>query len=153
MLAEQGAARLGHRLDVQRSTMTQDVTAQRVMDGRTIGDPVTVAAPQRAETGIEARGDLADDVDDDVRGQHSGQTGHQGIGGAAVRSAGQGRQHVAGHIEVAHLTARMDSGIGAPGDGEPQLGAGDLRESPLQLALHGALTGLRGPAVEIRAVV
>src|SRR5690606_37846575 len=58
-----------------------------------------------------------------------------------------------GQVEMAHLAAGVDPGIGAPGDRHLHARARHAREARLELALDGALTGLGGPAVEVGAVV
>ena len=153
VLAQQGAAGAVHRLDIEGTAVTQHVPAQRVMRGRAVGEPIAIPAPQGPEAGIELQRDLAGGVHDDVAGQNPREPGHERLLGPTVRTPRQGGEDRARHVEMADLAAGVDAGVGAAGDGDAQRHAGDLCQGPLELALHGGMPRLRGPAVVPGAVI
>lgn len=148
VLAEAGKRRLVHGGDVERPEIPQRfVPAQWVRRGRGVADPIGVPAPQGREPRVELRGHRARGADADVAGQHPGQPGH--------RPASRLRPRGSRYVGVDDLPARVDSGVGPPGDRQlrrlrpPQHPA--KRDG--QGLLHRAPAGLSGPSGKPRPVV
>jgi len=56
-------------------------------------------------------------------------------------------------VEMRHLAQRMNTGVGAPGAGQPHTLAGDLCQRAFQRILQGIAMGLRLPTVKAGAVI
>ena len=85
--------------------------------------------------------------------QDARQAGEQGGLGRPSRAPGQSRPRILAHIQVRHLCGGVDAGIGTARHGQshglPQDGLQSLGED----AFDGTQARLRGPAVEVGAVV
>ena len=158
--------RRAHQVEVEQVVVPERVAApRRVALGPAVGDAVLVAPPERAEARVEARRRESRPGDDDlVRGagqpvQAPGQDGRgverRPVDHAAVRPLQLGDLLVR-QVEVHHLAARVDAGVGAAGDRDGRdvlVTAEERAERRLHLALDRAPAGLLAPARERGAVV
>jgi hypothetical protein len=101
-------------------------------------DAVLVGARRRVAAGVEPIGGLLDASDADVVGQ-------QRVDRAQPRQL-RG-------VARADLAEGVDAGVGAAGDGQPDVGAQQRGQRALELSLDRALPGLRRPPGEAGAVV
>ena len=143
VLAQAAPRGLVHGRQIELPEVPQRlVPAQRVRGGLIVADPIGIAAPQRGEAGVEPGGRGTRGVHPDVGGQHPGQPGDSPPLG--VRRTGPGR---GGHVGVDDLTARMHSGVRAPG--HRQLRRGGQPQHPSECCGHDvryrAPAGLGGP--------
>ena len=139
----------------------------RIPSGRVVADAVDIRAFECGEARVEAFGRDGDTVDRDVAGHHALQAQFERLHRCGVHVADAARELRLGHVEMAHLMRGMHTRIGAPGHHEMRQRRAAIRmrgigrpyaaqhtlQRGLDLTLHGAHAGLRGPAVERKPVI
>lgn len=145
MLAQEVLRRTVHLRHGQQLPADVDRTTRPGVEAPAVADEVLVAPVQRGEPGVESGR------------RHIGRTDAHVVRKDGVEPAGcclcagPGRP---GKVDVAHLTERVNPGVGAAGDHHSRL---RHSQHPLdgcgEFTLHCAQSGLRGPPVEAPAVI
>lgn len=118
---------------------------QRVQD--LVAESIGIASPDGSESGIETVGRQRDPID--------GQVARQGAPQPPLEFAGHGLGLRQLQIEVGHLAASVDAGVGSPcaHQGWRLVQAQYSGDPGLQFLLDGSQSTLRSPAVKGRTVV
>ena len=157
-LARSGA----HRLDVERLAKPQNVAApQRIETGGVVAHPVRIGPGKRGKPCVEACGREIHAGHRDVRAslrprrlsrQQGGKPAHDRLARVACAPR-RACKLVFTHVDVGDLTARVDAGVGPPGDGQGVRAAGYEVESFRHRPFDGSQTRLDRPTMKVSAVV
>ena len=142
MLADQGAGGCAHPLDIEWRVVPAGMARGERRAHRTIDQPVTIRARERAIARVEFGVDRACP-------QHGDRFRQEGVD--AAHPCGVGAR--SGGIEMRHLRARVHATVGAAGGSHADRLAGDRSERRFEHVLYRAAARLGLPAEKAAAVV
>ena len=154
VLAEKQRGRRIHRVEVERVRMREGVVAAR-REEPVIGDAIGVPPAQRREPRVKSGGCDGDRSHPDVEPKHAIEPARDSVRSDVASEHFVQRLTVGRHVDVRNLGPRVNTSVGATGDGDERRSrqAQHRGERRFEHALHRAEAGLTGPAEEGRAVV